>query len=206
MNPKSPKRAELKSLAEENHFTLTGEELDIFPEAAVNIISSFRRLDELSSLFGHKEIKRSGHLPTRKENPLGAWAWKCSIKTSAEGKLAGKKIAIKDNVLVLGVPLRDGSPLFAGYVPDVNATIVSRILSEGGEIVGKSTCENLCFSGGSHTSYPAPCETPGIQSTWQGDLRAEAPPSSPVERLRWQSGETRPVPSESRVPGAVCSD
>ena len=37
-------------------------------------------------------------------------------------------------------------------MPDVDATIVSRILDEGGEIVGKTACEYLCFSGGSHTN------------------------------------------------------
>ena len=37
--------------------------------------------------------------------------------------------------------------LAEGYVPDVDATIVTRILDAGGEIVGKAVCEHLCFSG-----------------------------------------------------------
>jgi len=42
----------------------------------------------------------------------------------------------------------------------VDASVVSRILEAGGEINGKSTCENLCISSGSHTSYPFPVRNP----------------------------------------------
>jgi amidase len=34
------------------------------------------------------------------------------------------------------------------------------MLDEGATIIGKSTCENLCFSGSSHTSWPAPVLNP----------------------------------------------
>ena len=37
-----------------------------------------------------------------------------------------------------------------GYMPDVDATVVERIL-DAGTIVGKATCEAFCLSGGSHT-------------------------------------------------------
>jgi amidase len=46
------------------------------------------------------------------------------------------------------------------YVPEVDATVVRRILDAGGTIVGKTVCEDLCFSGGSHTSKPAPVRNP----------------------------------------------
>jgi len=69
-------------------------------------------------------------------------------------------VCIKDNIMVAGVPLLNGSRLLEGYVPDIDATVVTRILDEGGEIVAKTTCEDLCFSGGSHTSYPWPVLNP----------------------------------------------
>ena len=37
-------------------------------------------------------------------------------------------------------------------MPEVDATVVSRILDAGGEIAGKTALEYLCFSGGSHTN------------------------------------------------------
>jgi amidase len=67
---------------------------------------------------------------------------------------------MKDNVCVAGIPMMNGSNVLEGYVPDVDATIVTRILDAGGEIVGKAVCEHLCFSGGSHTSDTGPVLNP----------------------------------------------
>lgn len=58
-------------------------------------------------------------------------AWKCDIRGSPEGKLAGRMIAIKDNIAVAGVPMRNGSRIFENYVPEFDATIVTRILNAG---------------------------------------------------------------------------
>src|SRR5207237_5220148 len=66
----------------------------------------------------------------------------------------------KDNVCVAGIPMMNGSSILEGYVPEFDATIVTRILDAGGEIVGKSTCENLCFSGSSFTSDTGPVPNP----------------------------------------------
>jgi len=49
----------------------------------------------------------------------------------------GKKIALKDNICVAGVPMMNGSAVLEGFVPDVDATIVTRILDAGGEIIVK---------------------------------------------------------------------
>ena len=56
--------------------------------------------------------------------------------------------------------MMNGSLTLAGFVPDVDATIVSRILNAGGYIVGKSVCENLCLSGGSFTAATGPVVNP----------------------------------------------
>ena len=45
-------------------------------------------------------------------------------------------------------------------MPDIDATIVNRILDEGGEIAGKAVCEYYCVSGGSHTSSTGPVQNP----------------------------------------------
>ena len=40
----------------------------------------------------------------------GAWYIKTTIKGAAKGKLAGKTVAIKDNVCVAGVPMMNARP------------------------------------------------------------------------------------------------
>ncbi len=102
----------------------------------------------------------AGYRPAPAENRHNAWYWRCSIKGAPSGKLAGKRVAIKDNVCVAGIPMMNGTAVLEGYVPDVDATIVTRILDAGGEIVGKAVCESLCFSGGSHTSDTGPVQNP----------------------------------------------
>ena len=57
--------------------------------------------------------------------------WKCDIKGSTTGRLVGKKIGIKDNVAVAGVPMMNGSKILEGYTPEFDATIITRILNEG---------------------------------------------------------------------------
>ena len=56
--------------------------------------------------------------------------------------------------------MMNGTSTLEGYVPDVDATIVTRILDAGGFILGKAVCESLCFSGGSHTSDTGPVRNP----------------------------------------------
>jgi amidase len=98
--------------------------------------------------------------PTAAENPLGAWYVTTSIKGASAGKLAGRRVALKDNVCLAGVPMMIGAGFLDGSVPDIDATIVTRILDAGGEIAGKAVCEYYCVSGGSHTSSTGPVHNP----------------------------------------------
>ena len=54
-----------------------------------------------------------------------------TLKGESKGLLAGKKIAIKDNVFIAGTPLTNGSKIWEGYTPELDATIVTRILQAG---------------------------------------------------------------------------
>ena len=47
-----------------------------------------------------------------------------------------------------------------GFVPTRDATVVTRMLAAGATITGKAVCEDLCFSGGSHTSRTGPVRNP----------------------------------------------
>ena len=98
--------------------------------------------------------------PAGDENRYGAWYVKTRIQGAPAGKLAGKTVVIKDNVCVAGVPMMNGSPTMEGFVPTIDATIITRLLDAGATIVGKSVCEMFCFSGGSHTSATGPVHNP----------------------------------------------
>ncbi len=69
-------------------------------------------------------------------------------------------MVVKDNVALSGVPMMNGSQMFEGYVPDIDATVVTRILDAGGTIIGKAANTDLCFDGGSATTRTGMTENP----------------------------------------------
>ena len=89
--------------------------------------------------------------PAAEDNPLNAWYVTADVTGSGTGPLAGKRVAVKDNIMVAGVPMMNGSRSLEGFVPVEDATVVTRCSTAGGTVAGKSVCEDLCFSGGSHT-------------------------------------------------------
>src|ERR1700730_10823807 len=113
--------------------------------------------DEVAAV---KYPRGGGERPAGDETRYGAWYVKTAIKGAPSGKLAGRRIALKDNICLAGVPMMIGADILEGYVPDVDATIVERILDAGGEIAGKAVCEYYCVSGGSHTSATGPVHNP----------------------------------------------
>jgi len=74
--------------------------------------------------------------PEGAENKLNAWYYKSTVQGAPAGKLKGKTIVLKDNVMLAGVPMMNGASTLEGYMPEVDATIVTRILDAGGTILG----------------------------------------------------------------------
>ncbi|CAK3975267.1 amidase signature enzyme [Lecanosticta acicola] len=95
-------------------------------------------------------------------NTHGAWAWRCSVQDTKpnDGLLAGKTVALKDMISVKDVPMLMGTEFVTGYVPNMDATVTTRILEAGGHITGKAVCENLCHSATSHSSGTGVVENP----------------------------------------------
>ena len=62
--------------------------------------------------------------------------------------------------MLAGVPMMNGASTLEGYTPEIDATIVTRILDAGGTILGKAHCEYFCLSGGSHTNATGPVHNP----------------------------------------------
>ena len=101
--------------------------------------------------------------------------WRCDIKGAPpHGKLQGETVAIKDNTAVSGVPMMNGSHTLEGFVLDVDASVVSRILDAGGHIVGKAVCEDLCASGGSFLSVTGPVLNPHDNTRMAGGFQLRA--------------------------------
>ena len=90
--------------------------------------------------------RKAGYRPSPEEDPLNSWMWKCRIEGESEGLLAGKTVSYKDHIAVAGIPMSFGSFALEGFIPDFDATVVTRVLREGGTIIGKNVMNGL--SGG----------------------------------------------------------
>ena len=100
-----------------------------------------------------------GHRPSAEEDPLHAWLWKCRIEGERDGLLAGKTVSFKDHIAVAGVPLTFNTYALDGFIPDFDATIVTRVLQAGGTIVGKNALDGFSGAlslGGSRGDYQRP--------------------------------------------------
>jgi amidase len=157
----APTPAQLKVLADDLGFDLSEAELAAFGELIGPSIDAYNAVDRMAQELPPVKYQRSpGYRPSDEENPHGAWYVRTTIEGAPAGKLKGKTIAIKDNVCIADVPMMNGASTLEGYVPDVDATIVTRVLDAGGTILGKAVCEYFCFSGGSHTSASGPVHNP----------------------------------------------
>ena len=155
-----PMVEQILEIAQSYKLHLTEEDARSFRGLMAGPIASYRRVDELAEPRPRvKYAREPGYRPGRKRT-LTTPGTGDARSGAQDGVLAGKKVAIKDNICVAGVPMMNGSQLLEGYVPDVDATVVTRILDTGGIIAGKAACEDLCFSAGSHTCATGPIRNP----------------------------------------------
>lgn len=158
-----PSAEDVARLAAREHYGLSPEEVTAFTAAVTGALASYDAVDALyeEHVAAPARPRASARESSAPEpNPYGAWYVRTRIEPTGSGALDGLRVAIKDNISVARLPLMNGSRTLQGYTPPADATVVSRVLAAGGTIVGKTVCEDLCFSGSSFTSAPGPVLNP----------------------------------------------
>lgn len=116
-----------------------------------------------------KYPRQDVHLPTAEEQQFGhAWAYRFLIQGDSSSSardpslvsLRGKTVCIKDCIAVAGVPQFYGTDAFPPWTPSADATVVTRVLDAGADVVGTATCEHFCNSTASFTSAQGTVENP----------------------------------------------
>ncbi|SEA68511.1 amidase [Rubrimonas cliftonensis] len=161
MTVQRPSFDQLKAIVRDFGMNLSDDRIREFLGLMEASMKRYDILDAMPDNLPAVEFPRTaGRRPTEEEDPLNAWYVRTEVRGAPRGPLSGKTIALKDNVCLAGVPMMNGASTLKGYTPDIDATIVTRILEAGGTIVGKAHCEYFCFSGGSHTNATGPTHNP----------------------------------------------
>jgi amidase len=155
-----PTNDDLAAIAERYQFGLGAPDIESFRVLVTGALASYDTVERLYLATVPDAPVRPCQWPDAAANELGAWYVRTAITTTGAGPLAGRRVAIKDNIEVGGIPMMNGSATVEGFVPRRDATVVTRLLDAGATITGKAVCEDLCFSGGSHTSRTGPVRNP----------------------------------------------
>ncbi len=154
-----PTREQMRAVADDLGIDLSDDELTVYLERMEGFSRAYALVDEEPD--PEPRVRpRTWRRPEPDLNRCNAWFVRTSIREEYRGRLAGKTLAVKDSISVAGLPTMNGASFLEGYVPDLDATVVTRALHAGAEIVGKTNCEFLSLSGGSHTGANGPVVNP----------------------------------------------
>ncbi|WP_269785363.1 amidase [Halobacterium noricense] len=161
-NPRPPTADEIEQYAAVHHMELSEEEIEEMAAVIPELLGAYERLEELSP--SKPEVKypdgRAGVKPSTEDDPLNAFIRTCEVSGADSGLLSGYDVGLKDNVSLADVEMTFGSTVVPGYVPSIDATIVTRLLDSGASITGKLNMENLAFSGSGEMSAFGPVKNP----------------------------------------------
>ncbi|WP_170222795.1 amidase [Marimonas lutisalis] len=161
MTVQRPTHSQMKEIVAELGMHMSDERIQEFLDVMQGTLDAYDVVDSLPDYLPPVLYPRtSGYRPTPEENPMNAWYVKTEIKGAPRGPLLGRTVALKDNVCLAGVPMMNGASTLKGYTPDIDATIVTRLLDAGATIMGKAHCEYFCLSGGSHTNATGAVHNP----------------------------------------------
>ena len=158
VGPKPPSPEQVLELARGLDLDLSDEDAASYARVIGAGMPAYRRLEELPEEKPPVRYPRTpGYRPRDEDNPCNGWYWRTEIRGADKGPLLGERVAVKDVICVAGVPMMAGLQLLEGYIPDIDATVVTRLLDAGAVIVGKAQAED---PGGSQTCALGPVRNP----------------------------------------------
>jgi amidase len=153
-----PTAAEIVDLASRDWLGVSLREAE---EIEPSISDLLRAIDELLALpslmppatpFPSRAV---GGRPSPGDDPFNVFTTLCDVRGDPAGPLGGRRVGIKDNIDVAGVPTTNASAT-AAYTPTSDAAVVERILSAGGWIVGKLNMDDYASGATGETSWFGP--------------------------------------------------
>jgi len=161
-NVQPPTEADIREKAAQHFIDLSDDEVEFMANAIPDVLAHYERLDEIPEPTPDRTFtsRDPGYRPAEDDDPHNAFVRRCLIRGAGDGQLSGCDVGLKDNIAVAGVPMTCGSKVFEGYVPSADATVATRLLDAGADIVGKLNLENMAYSGSGELSATGPVFNP----------------------------------------------
>jgi len=148
-----------------------GEAADLHATVSALVQAAARAEErEMLRITLRKGVRDPGRRPTADEDPDNVFIRRCRVEGAADGPLAGRTVAVKDNIAIAGVPMTEGSQ-FPPFTPTLDAVVVERMLDAGATIVGTLNMDDR--AGGA-----------------TGVMSAFGPTRNPIDRSRSAGGSS----------------
>jgi len=158
---REPTTEDIKRLGERLHLQLGSQEIEAFRSLITERLEACEAVRDLARppTSGHSRKQDLGHRISE-DDPHNAWITGCKIGGEGTGPMSDWTVAVKDNIAVGGIEMTCGSQVLEGYVPNFDATVVSRLLEAGATVVGKTNLDDMAFSGSGDSSAFGPMLNP----------------------------------------------
>jgi amidase len=186
---KRPTLEQMRKIVGSLHMSMSDHEIGEYLEVLEGTMQAYDRVDAMSDYLPEVRYPRTpGMRPPASDNPLGAWYVKSEIRGAPYGPLAGKRVVLKDNICLAGVPMMNGASTLEGYVPDVDATVAARILDAGGTIAARRTASTSASRAAATRRRRARCTTRTSSAIRRAARRAAALRSSAAGEIEMAIG------------------
>jgi amidase len=115
MSVQMPTREQLRAVARQCGLSLDDASVDSFRALFTTYIEAYNLVGAMPDEVPRVKYPRTpGYRPGPEENKYNAWYYKSSVKGAREGKLKGKTLVLKDNIMLAGVPMMCGAATLEG--------------------------------------------------------------------------------------------